>query len=385
MLRNYFKIALRNLLRNRVYSIINISGLSLGVACCLMLVLYVQNEFSYDRHHKRLSDLYRIDTQIQSNIIGFDKMGTVSPPIAMTLRDEIPEIEAAVRILNPPGQAQSLIKYKDKVFYESDGYIADSTLFDVFTYDLTEGNPKKALTDVNTVVISETLAHKIFGDESALDKNISITQGGPQVNYKITGVFKETGKSFLYANFFTSMMSEGMGEYIRKDPEASNEWAGQNFVPSYVKLTPGHSEAAVEKKINDVLIKHGTEAMNVLGLHKTLFLEPVKNIYLNSETDKNPRITFIYIILSIALFILLIACINFMNLSTAKATKRASEMGIRKVMGAFRSSLIRQMLGEALVIVVISVLLSIVLVQITLPLFNELASKSISLTSENIV
>ena len=275
MLRNYFKIALRNLLRNKVYSIINISGLSLGIACCLMLVLYVQNEFSYDRHHARLADLYRIDTQIQSDIIGFDKMGSVSPPIAMTLRDEIPEIESAVRILNPPGQAQSLIKYKDKVFYENDGYIADSTLFDVFTYELTEGNPKKALTDVNTVVISETLAHKFFGNESALDKNISITQGGPQVNYKITGVFKETGKSFLYANFFTSMMSEGMGEYIRKDPEASNEWAGQNFVPSYVKLTPGHSEAAVEKKINDVLIKHGTEAMNALGLHKTLFLENI--------------------------------------------------------------------------------------------------------------
>ena len=385
MLQNYFKIALRNLLRNKVYSIINISGLSLGVACCLMLVLYVQNEFSYDRHHKRLNDLYRINTQMQSNVIGFDKLSSISPPIAMTLRDEIPEIESAVRILNPPGQAQSLIKYKDKVFYESDGYIADSTLFDVFTYELIEGNPKKALTDVNTVVISETLAHKFFGDESALDKNISIAQGGPQVNYKITGVFKETGKSFLYANFFTSMMSEGMGEYIRKDPEASNEWAGQNFVPSYVKLTPGHSEVAVEKKINDVLLKHGAEAMNVLGLHKTLFLEPIKNIYLNSETDKNPRITFIYIILSIALFILLIACINFMNLSTAKATKRASEMGIRKVMGAFRSSLIRQMLGEALVIVIISVLLSIVLVQITLPLFNELASKSISLTSENIV
>ncbi|HEY8934980.1 MAG TPA: ABC transporter permease [Cyclobacteriaceae bacterium] len=385
MLQNYFKIALRNLFRNKVYSIINILGLSLGIACCLMLVLYVQNEFNYDKHHERLNDLYRIDTQMQSEIIGFDKMGSVSPPIAMTLRDEIPEIESAVRILNPPGLAQSLIKYKDKIFYESDGYIADSTLFDVFTYELIEGNPKKALTDVNTVVISEKLAHKIFGDESALDKNISIAQGGPQVNYKITGVFKETGKSFIYANFFTSIMSEGMGEYIRKDPEAANEWAGQNFVPSYVKLVPGHSEVVVEKKINEVLLKHGAKAMNVLGLHKTLFLEPVKNIYLNSETDQNPRITFIYIILSIALFILLIGCINFMNLSTAKATKRASEMGIRKVMGAFRSSLIRQMLGEALVIVVISVMLSIVLVQITLPLFNELASKSISITSENIV
>lgn len=383
MLKNYFKIALRNLLRDKVYSLINISGLSLGIACCLMLALYVLDEYRYDRHHERLNDLYRIDTKFES-VIGFDKLGSASPPIAMTLRQEIPEVESAVRILNPPGVAESLIKYEDKIFYETGGFIADSTIFDVLSYTLKEGNPKKVLTDANTVVISETLAHKIFGNESGINKNIIISQAGPPINYKVTGVFKDSEKSFLHANFFTSMMSEGWGEYIRTNPEAANEWAGQNFVPSYVKLAPGHSKADVEKKINDVLVKYGAENMKVLGLKKTLFLEPIKDIHLKSQIDKNPRITFIYIISSIAVFILLIACINFMNLSTAKATKRASEIGIRKVMGAFRSSLIRQILGEAFIIVAISVAISIMLVQIALPFFNQLSAKSISFNNDNI-
>src|SRR6185295_18558721 len=242
MLQSYLKIALRNLFRSKVYSLINISGLSLGIACCLLLALYVQDELSYDQHHQRLNDLYRIDTQFESNVIGIDKLGHVSPPIAMTLRDELPEVEAAVRVISPLGIAQSLIKYEDQLFYETDGYIADSTLFDVLTYELKEGNPVKALTEANTVVISETMAHKIFGKEPALDKSIFISQGGQAVNYKITGIFSDDRKTFMHASFFTSMMSEGWGTYIRTDPNASREWAGQNFVFAFLKLAPGHSE-----------------------------------------------------------------------------------------------------------------------------------------------
>ncbi|HYC85562.1 MAG TPA: FtsX-like permease family protein, partial [Chryseosolibacter sp.] len=191
-------------------------------------------------------------------------------------------------------------------------------------------------------------------------------------------------KSFLDVNFFASVMSEGVGEYIRNNPEAANEWAGQNFVQGYLKLAPGHSKAETEKRINEVLIKYGSEDMKALGIHKTLFLEPVKDIYLRSSVDKSQRITYIYVIVSIALFILVLACINFMNLSTAKATKRASEIGIRKVMGAFRSSLIRQILGEAMVIVAISIMISLILVSLALPLFNELSGKNISFNQETV-
>ena len=379
MLHNYLKIALRNLMRNRVYSSINIFGLALGVACCLLLALYIQDELSYDKHHRRVNDLYRVITKFQAGLV-VDKSGTASPPIAMTLKEEIPEVEAAVRVINPPTVSQNLIRYQENLFYETNGFLADSTLFDIFTYDLKEGNPKKALVEANSVVISGRLAKKLFGNEPALDKIISISQGGKLRDYKVTGVFIEKYNSFINANFFTSMTSAGWGEYISKE----KEWAGQNFVPSYLKLVPGHNKAAVEKKMNEVLLRHGAEAMKALGLHKTLSLEPVKTIYLKSEVDKNQRIKYLYVVASIALFVLLIACINFMNLSTAKATKRAAEIGIRKTMGAFRSSLIRQILGEAMVIVVIAILVGLVFVQLALPYFNQLTDKHISFNVDNI-
>jgi putative ABC transport system permease protein len=378
MLRNYLKIALRNLLRNKAYSTINIFGLALGVGSCLLLTLYILDELSYDRHHHRLGDLYRITTHFQSER-GFDKLPTASPPIAGTLKDEIPEIETFARVINPPGVSQNLIKYKDNIFYEANGFVADSTVFDIFNYDLNEGNPKKALTHANAVVISETLARKLFGNESALDKLISISQGGAPAEFKVSGVFNENHKSFIKASFFVSMMSAGWGEYIRNE----KEWAGQNFVPSYVRLVSGHHKATVEKKMNEVLLKHGEEAMKALGLHKTLALERVEDIYLRSDIGQSPRIKYLYIIASIALFILLIACINFMNLSTAKATKRAAEIGIRKTMGAFRSSLVRQILGEAMLIVLISIVIGLVMVQLVLPFFNQLTDKNISFTQQN--
>src|SRR5688572_3148153 len=182
MLHSYLKIALRSLARTKVYSLINILGLSLGVACCLLLALYVQDEFGYDRHHERLNDLYRIDTQFESDVVGFDKLGSVSPPITMTLKDELAEVEAAARVVPTFGSA-NLIQYEGKKFFESNAYVADSTLFDVLTYEFIEGNPKKALADANTVVITEALAKKIFGGESALDKSILISQGGDPVNF----------------------------------------------------------------------------------------------------------------------------------------------------------------------------------------------------------
>ncbi len=382
MLRSYFIIAFRNMMRNKLFSGINVFGLSLSVACCLLLTLYIQDEMSYDSHHNHLQELYRITAQFQSDK-GLDKLGTSSPPIAMVMRDEIPEIEQATRTLNPPGVSQNLIKYEDKIFYETQGYIADSTLFEVLTYDLIEGNPATALVEANSVVINDLIAKKLFGNESALDKMIYISQGGPAANFKITGVMKDQTKSFFHANFFVSMTSSGWAEYLRSD-EATGEWAGQNFVPSFVRLSPGQDVDAVIEKMNQVLMKHGADDMKALGFTKTLSLEPVRDIYLRSDIGHSPRITYLYVIASIAMFILLIACINFMNLATAKAAKRAAEIGMRKVMGAFRISLVRQILGEAMVIVMISMVFSLVFVQAALPLFNSITGKSISFGTQNI-
>ncbi|HTF19979.1 MAG TPA: ABC transporter permease [Chryseolinea sp.] len=383
MFTNYLKVALRNIFRTKVYSAINVFGLSLGVASCLLLTLYIQDELSYDRHQERLDDLYRLTTHFTSGR-GLDAFATVSPPITMTIRDEVPEVEAAARILSIPGVTQSLIKYEDKVFYETDGAIADSTVFDIFTYAFLEGTPRKALTDPNTVVITDKLAQKLFGDEPALDKIININQGGTGVNHKITGVIKDNLKTHLHVNFLTSMMSEGMGSYLRS-AEANAQWAGNNFVPGYIKLVPGADREVVKSKINDVLQRHGAKSMEALGMKKTLGIYPVKDLHLRAFNSPNPRITYLYVISSIAIFILVIACINFMNLSTARATKRAGEIGVRKVMGAFRSSLIGQIMGEALLIVIVSMVFSVVIVQLSLPLFNAITMKEITFGTGNIL
>ena len=384
MLRNYLKIAYRNLLRSKVYSLINILGLSLGITCCVLLALYIEDEYRYDKHHRRLEDIYRITSSFSTDR-GLERLGSTSPPIAMTMWEEIPEVESAVRVLNPPGVALNLIQYGDNMFYETDGYIADSTFFDIFTYDLLEGDAKTALVLGNSVVLSDRLAEKLFGKESALDKTIRISQGGQPADYRVTGVYSTKANSIIKPTFITSMTSTGWGEYIRTSPEAANEWAGNNFVPAFLRLTPGHSVAAVETKMNEVLIKHGAESMKALGFKKSLHLQPLEDIYLKSDIGRSPRIRYIYVIASIAAFILLIACINFMNLSTAKAGKRATEMGVRKVMGAFRSSLMKQVFGEALVIVGLSILISIGLVQVALPLFNQLTGKAIALDGTSAV
>lgn len=382
MIGNYIKIALRNIRRHKVYSLINILGLSIGVACCLLLALYIQDETLYDKHHENLGNLYRITTHIHG-VQGLSNMGSCSPPIAQAMKAEIPEVEIAARLINPPGVNQNLIRYEDNIFYESDGYLADSTLFDIFTYTFLEGHPEKALVNANSVVITNTLAKKLFGDESALNKSIYIDQGGASDNFIVTGVIREEKKSHVNVNFLISMASSGWAEYLRSD-EAAGEWAGQNFVPSYLRLRPGHSTEEVVQSMNKVLQKYGAEDLKALGVSKTLGLEPVKGIYLKSSIGHGAKITYLYVILSIAVFILLIACINFMNLSTAKAGKRAGEIGIRKVMGAFRGALIVQLLGETMVIVFISMLFSVVLAQLALPFFNQVTGKEISFNAQNI-
>lgn len=381
MLKNYILVAFRNLRKHRAFSLINILGLSLGLACCLLLTLYIQDEFSYDRHLERKEDVYRIVTEFEG-VIGFDKLPTASPPIALAMAEEIPEIEAAARLISPPGASQSLIRHKDDVFYITNGFLGDSTIFDVLTFDILEGNPATALDEPNSIAIAESLASKLFGTESALNKSFQLSQGNEPFEVKVTAVYKDQKKSFITPNYIVNIHSGGWGQYL-KSADANNEWAGQNFVPSYFKLIPGHNRDEVIAKMNAVLLKYGAESMKALGIRKKLSIEPVKDIYLRSDVAQSPRINGIYVVASIAFFILLLACINFMNLSTAKATKRAAEIGVRKVLGAFRTSLIYQLLGEAMILVLIAVVIAMVIVQIALPYFNTLTGKDIGLGLQN--
>ncbi len=373
------------MLRNKAYSFINIAGLSVGIACCLMLALYIQDEFSYDKHHKDGDHIYRMTTRFDQEAKTIF-MASTSAPIAWGIKDEIPEFEKVARMVNPPGVAQNLIRYENNQFYESEGFIADSTIFEILTYEFVEGNPKKALVEANSVVVTTTLAKKLFGNESALNKVINIDQGGAVADYKVTGVFKEgVHKSHVEPNFFVSMTSSGgWAEYLRST-DVVDEWGGQNFIISYVKLKPDYEINEVIKKVNIAFMKHGADDMKALGFKKELGLHPIKDIYLYSAFgEESPRIVYIYVIASIATFILLIACINFMNLSTAKATKRASEVGLRKTLGANRTSLVGQFLGEAMVIVVVAIMISMVIVQLMLPGFNAITGKAINLQTENI-
>lgn len=379
MLKNYFKIAWRNLIKHKTFSLISIVGLTVGVACCMLLLLYIKDETSYDRHHMHAGDLYRVTTSFQ-NIDGTHKaLATSSPPIVMTMLSNFPEIINATRIVSPPGVEENLIQYGEQSFFESKGLLADSTFFQMFDYEFVEGNPEEALKQPNAVVLTQTLAHKIFGEQEPLGETISISNNAGKYDYKITGILKDTDKkSHIEVNFITSMSSEGLGKFIT----SITNWGGQNFIFSYIQLHPKASPEALEAKLPAFLNKYGAKDLKELGMNKSLHLQPVTDIHLKSSFDfdlsQNGSIVYIYVLSAIAIFMLLIACINFMNLSTAKAAQRASEVGVRKTLGASQSTLVKQFLGESMLMVVIAILLSILLVELLFPYFNHLTGKSIS-------
>lgn len=391
MLYNYFIIAFRNLNRHKLFSFINILGLAIGITCCTLLALFIKDEFSYERHFEDYNRIYRVTTTIISDQLN----GTIqrtSPPIAMTMLRDYPELKSATRLVEMPGVDRHLIQYGDKIFYEKKGYVVDSTFFDVFSYAFEEGDPKTALDGPSAVVLSHDVARKVFPDQSALDKLIIINSANSTDTFRVTGVLKQYAhKSQLDANFYMCMNSRGIGRYVN----SANVWGGQNFVYAFIKLKPATSAENLEAKFPAFLEKHAAKELKEIGFQKILQLQPLSKIHLYSfkefnhsqfgfmEIGDSGNITYVYIIGSICVFILLIACINFMNLTTAKAMRRAGEVGVRKSMGASRVNLIRQFLGESMVIVLLAMILSAVFVQAALPLFNQLTQKELSINSQN--
>ncbi|MDN4165050.1 ABC transporter permease [Cytophagales bacterium LB-30] len=379
MLSNYLKIALRFLMRNKVYTLINITGLSVGIACCLLLTLYVNDELSFDTHHHEVENLYRVVTEFESE--GETYMHAYSsPPMGPAFMEEIAQVEYSTRLVSPPGVDRSLLRYKEQLYYQEGGFLADSTLFQVFTYDFVEGNPETALQGRHMMVVSDKVAKKIFGDESPIGEIINLNMGGSEGDYTISGVYKsDTYKSFVMPEFIISMNSAGWGDWIASE----RQWAGQNFVPTFVRLKQGAVVSDVQASMNQLLVKYGSEQLKMLGMKKNLQMEAVSDIYLYNNFNESARITYVKIIFTIAIFLLVLACINFMNLATAKSTRRAAEVGVRKVMGAQRGNLVYQFLGETFVIVSISMGFSLLILEMALPLFNNLSDKNISLWDVN--
>jgi putative ABC transport system permease protein len=387
MLRNYIVIALRLIVKNKIFSLINILGLSVGIACCTLITLYIQDEFNYEKGFPEYEKIFRINTTFLNE--GTAEVAPyTSPPIAMELAHTLPEVETAVRVVEVLGVEQHIVHYNDKSFFEKKAFLVDSTFLDVFPYKLLEGNPATALDDPATVLLSEELTKKIFGSKSALDEMIIVNSGNSADTFRVTGVVsKPELPSHIDANIYMSMKSNGLGEWIL----SQNTWANNNVVRSYIKLDDPRGYKTIEPKLAQMLESHAGEELRASGRQKIMKLQPLADTRLYSElrkssssSDKGSSITNIYIIGTIATFILLLACINFMNLTTAKAAQRASEVGIRKSMGAFRTNLIRQFLGESMVIVVFALLVSLLIVLLVLPLFNNVMQKQLTLNASNL-
>lgn len=381
MLRNYFKIAVRNLLKHRTFSAINIIGLSVGIACCVLLALYIKDEFSYENKFSNTNRIYRIYTTFTKDGVP-ERYPRTSPPIAIALPDLIPEVEIATRVINPPEVEQHLIKYGDELYYEKLGYLVDSTFFDVFDYAFKEGNRETAMDQPASVVLSSELSKRIFSDKSPLNEWLIINSGPSKDTFMVTGVLQPyTSKSHLDAGFYMSLRSEGWGDFIN----SVDSWAWQNFVSGYVRLFPKASPQTVDEKFPQLIETYAGDVLRGAGMKKELNLQALSDIHLYSDfndgfqLETNGNIMYVYILGSIGIFILLIACINFMNLTTAKASQRAGEVGVRKSLGASRQNLIGQFLGESFTIVVVSMILSGIIIILTLPFFNQVTHKDLSL------
>ncbi|HMG69247.1 MAG TPA: ABC transporter permease [Chitinophagaceae bacterium] len=385
MIKNYFKIAWRNIVRNKAFSLLNILGLTAGTVCCLYIFLYVADQYGYDTQHHDAASIYRIRTIIEGKDNRGFNSATTSPPIATTMKMDFPEVAAATRVLNFSDGGDNLLSVvgSDRSFYEPKGYLVDSTFFQIFNYKFIEGTPLHSLDEPYTVVLSSVVAKKLFGDSPALNQQINISNRISAHVFKITGVFDETyGKTHLHPHFIMNMNSGGIGEFVR----TNNQWAGQNFVYSYVKLNPNADVIALQNKLPAFLLKHGADNLKELGMKKQLFLQKVTDINLYSkgitnQIDEVSNARFLYLLLTIAFFIQLIACINFINLTTARSVRRAREIGIRKVAGAVKSSLVGQFLSESVLISFIAVFLAVPIVIILLPFLNSLTGSTLTIHS----
>ncbi|MDR7132644.1 putative ABC transport system permease protein [Algoriphagus sp. 4150] len=380
MLKNYFKIALRNLKKHKFYAFINILGLSVGVAVCMIISLFVINELSYDTGFKDADRIYRVKSEI---IFGGNHWNMVlaPAPLAAALPENFPEIESAVHFRT---RGSYLVKRVDENIKEQDVVWASKDFFKVFEIPMIEGNPDRVLAEPNTMAISESAAKKYFPNEAALGQSLILDNNQ---NFRITGVYEDIPKnSHFHFDFLLS--AEGLGEAQRV------AWLSNNF-QTYFKLRenagpdelvaklPSLIKTNVEPEIRQVFGDGSTLETLISNGGKFEFdIQPLLDIHLKSdlmgEFEPNFNITYIYLFVAVALFILVIACINFMNLSTARSANRAKEVGIRKVMGSFRSHLIRQFLMESILLSCISFLIAMPLVSLLLPFFNELAGRELA-------
>lgn len=366
MLKNLLKISFRTIRKDKTYSILNITGLTIGITCSLFLFMYILHELSYDRYHENAPNIYRVVSNIKETDNAFT-WAVAQIPLAEELRDNYPEVKNAVRFF---GTGRTLYKNGDKQFYEEEFYLADSTVFDMFTYPFLHGDVATALDNPFSIVLTEKTALKYFSDvSSAVGQSIENQQGEA---FKITGVIEDVP---LNSHFiFDGLISRNTR------PGFQGSW-GNFGVFTYLHLPEGYDLSKMYTSLDKVIKEKVDPIFEQYGITIKYELQPILDIHLYSkiqdEAEAGGDISYIYIFASVAVFMLLIACINYMNLATARSVNRAREVGVRKVMGSRRGQLIAQFITESVVISLIALVVSIILIYALLPTFNDLANKSL--------
>jgi putative ABC transport system permease protein len=364
MIRNYLKIAWRSLWKNKTASIINIAGLSVGMACCMLIVLYLQHELSYDKFHRNSDRIVRVIMEYSFNGNPGSKGNFTSSKVAPSFKQNFPEVEDGVRM---SADGDRLVKYGEKLFTEKKFLYADQGFFRIFDFGLLKGNPAEVLKSPYTVVLSQSTAKKYFGNDNPIGKVLFV--GSNETNYTVTGIAEDCpSNSQIKFDFLASFSSFG--------PAQEETYFNANYT-TYLLLKDKNSIVSLQDKIGSFMKK---EMMSDEGTYVNYELEPFTRVHLYSPYDAfepNSNITYIYIIAGIALLVLIIACFTYINLSTARSIDRSKEVGIRKVSGAFRSQIFLQFITESLMITTVSLLFSFTLVTAVLPAFNQFSGKSL--------
>ncbi|MBT1700976.1 ABC transporter permease [Fulvivirgaceae bacterium PWU4] len=375
MYKNYLKVAYRNLIKKKSYSLINIFGLALGIACCVLIFMFVHDELSYDTYHVNKDRIYRV-THGESS-----KDGKTGPfwvwgnaPVGPALKSDFPEIDKVVQF---SGRADILLSNGDKLYQEDGVFFMDSTAFDVFSWKVLRGDPKTALADPYSIVLTETTAKKYFGDEDPVGKTLKGSESSGRSaagDYTVTAVMEDVPANSHFR--FNALLS--LNTFRKSRPEIFNEW-GYVDMYTYFLVNDQFNEAAFKSKIPDFIKRN----IQYPDSRYTIAIEPLKNAYLGTDADRQPgetgSMSNIYVFSVIGVFILAIAMINFMNLSTARSLERSKEVGIRKSVGADRRNLISQFLGESLLIVCLSTVVALVIVVTALPYMTDFIGKEFAI------
>lgn len=378
MLKNYFKIALRTLIKNKTYALINILGLSVGITCASLILFYVEDELTYDQFNTKHEQIYRVIESDHSDPSDVQYYGQTSPAVASAMKSDVPGVSDFTRVFQPGGH-RDILWNGDKIQVRT-YLIGESNFFDFFDFEFVAGDKNSALKDYNSVVLTESTAKQFFGNENPIGQTMKWTRMN---DVKVTAVIKDVPEnSHLQFTVLFSLNSEDEAELMTY----LNSWENYGAF-SYVMLEPNANLTQIESNFPALITKY--DKRNTPEIRQ-LSLQNLSDIYLNSKdiqygiTEASGNIFYINLFIGIAIFIMVVVCINYVNLSTAKATQRAKEIGLRKVSGASKGQLITQFLIESIVLAVLSFMISVFLIEVLLPYFNEIAGKHFELNKENI-